>query len=289
MIPVELLDHPSFLYVITLIVGLLIGSFLNVVIYRLPLMLARDWREQCEAFLRTHTPVETGTPFNLCLPLSHCPQCKHAIALWWNIPILSYLLLRGKCHYCHANIAWRYPVMEGITALFTVFIVWHFGFTAQAGAALIFTWALLALTHIDLRHQLLPDQITLPLLWFGLFCNLFQLFTLLQDAVIGALAGYLSLWTVAKLFTLCTHKQGMGHGDFKLFAAIGAWLGWTLLPITLFFASFVGALVGIGLILSQRLGRREPMPFGPYLALAGFLALIYGDTFTHYYLQWMLR
>jgi leader peptidase (prepilin peptidase)/N-methyltransferase len=287
MLPQDLITHPTFLLTITVILGLIIGSFLNVVMYRFPIMLMRDWRDQCNEFLKTH-PAEknTQTPLNLCLPLSHCPQCKHPLALWFNIPIISYLFLRGKCHYCHAPISWHYPFIEFVTTCLTILVILYFGYTWQALGALLFTWSLLVLTDIDIRHQLLPDAITLSLLWLGLFCNLFHLFVPLNEAVIGALAGYLSLWVVAQGFKLCTGKDGMGHGDFKLFAALGAWLGWTQLPLILLFASFLGALIGIIFVCLKFHERSQPIPFGPFLALGGLVALFCGDQLLHGYLSW---
>lgn len=265
------------------LLGLLVGSFLNVVIYRLPKMLERDWQGQC-AELRGVPPPE-GEPFNLATPRSRCPHCNHPISAKENIPILSYLLLHGKCAACGAPISVRYPLVEGLTALLSGFAIWTFGANGAGLGALCLLWALMALTWIDFDTQLLPDCITLPLLWLGLAFNLYGTYTSLETAVIGAMAGYLSLWTVYWLFKLATGKEGMGYGDFKLLAAIGAWLGWQMLPLTILLSSFVGAVVGIGLMIATKRGRNVPIPFGPYLATAGLLALFWGKDLTHAYLR----
>ncbi len=264
------------------VLGLCVGSFLNVVIHRLPKILERDWRAQC-AELCGETP-EAGEHFSLVRPRSRCPACGHPIGALENIPILSYLFLRGRCSACSAAISLRYPLVEGITAALSVFAVWHFGPGWAAFAALCLIWALIALCFIDLDTQLLPDCITLPLLWLGLLFNLWGVFANLQSAVIGAMSGYLSLWAVYWLFKLATGKEGMGYGDFKLLAALGAWLGWQLLPVIVLLSSMIGAMVGIVLIIFARRGRNVPIPFGPYLAGAGIVALFWGQTITRTYL-----
>lgn len=264
------------------ILGLLVGSFLNVVIHRLPRMLEREWAAQCAA-LRGEETIEQP-PFNLLLPRSACPTCGHQITAWENIPVISYLVLHGRCAQCRTPIAKRYPVIEALTGLLSAFIAWHFGLGTAAFTALLFGWALIALTCIDLETQLLPDDITLPLLWLGLLINLGGIFTDLRSAVIGAVAGYLTLWAVYWLFKLVTGKEGMGYGDFKLLAAIGAWLGWKMLPVVILLSSLVGAAVGIALIVFARHGRHIPIPFGPYLAGGGLIALFWGEPIISAYL-----
>lgn len=267
--------------------GLLIGSFLNVVIHRLPKILEREWRAQC-AELSPPTPssatLATEPAFNLIRPRSRCPSCAHPIGALENVPVLSYLLLRGRCRNCKAPISIRYPVIELLTAAISAAVAYRFGFGWQTAAALIFAWAMIALAFIDFDTQLLPDNITLPLLWTGLLCNLAGVFTDLASAVIGAAAGYLALWSVYWAFKLATGKEGMGHGDFKLLGAIGAWFGWKLLPAVILLSSLVGAVVGIALITFARHGRNVPIPFGPYLVLAALIALFWGDALNHAYL-----
>lgn len=282
---IYLLENSSGFFIASIFVlGLLVGSFLNVVIHRLPLMMHREWLHQCHDMLElpeTETEVLT-----LSKPRSRCPHCGHAITALENIPVLSYLLLRGRCKACKAPISKRYPLIELLTAIISGIVAWHFGFGFAAMGALFLSWALIALTCIDIDHQLLPDNITLPLLWLGLIFNLFGIFTDLHSAVIGAMAGYLSLWLVYHAFRLVTGKEGMGFGDFKLLAALGAWLGWQALPMIILLSSLVGALVGIGLILFKQQHRDNPIPFGPYLAAAGWLALVWGDALTQGYLNW---
>jgi len=265
------------------LLGLCIGSFLNVVIHRLPRMMESDWQRQC-AELRGET-TETGEAFNLAHPRSRCPNCGHQISALENIPLLTYLLiLRGKCSGCSAPISLRYPLVEALTGALSAYAVWHFGYTLAAAGALLLLWALIALTFIDFDTQLLPDSITLPLLWLGLAFNLAGTYTTLEQAVIGAMAGYLLLWSIFWLFKLATGKEGMGYGDFKLLAALGAWLGWQSLPAVILLSSLVGAIVGICLIVLARHGRNVPIPFGPYLAAAGLIALFWGQTLTESYL-----
>ena len=264
------------------LLGLFVGSFLNVVIHRLPRMMERDWHAQA-AELRGEEPP-AGERFNLATPRSRCPHCGHQITLLENIPLVSYLVLRGRCGHCGAGISKRYPIVEAVSALLSAYAAWHFGFGAAALGALLFVWAMVALTFIDLDTQLLPDDITLPLLWLGLAFNVGGTYTELPAAVIGAMAGYLALWSVFWLFKLATGKEGMGYGDFKLLAAIGAWLGWQMLPLTILLSSLVGAVVGIVLIAVARHGRNVPIPFGPYLAAAGLIALFWGEAITERYL-----
>jgi leader peptidase (prepilin peptidase)/N-methyltransferase len=274
---------PLFFICLAGILGLTVGSFLNVVIHRLPRMMERDWRAQC-AELNGQAP-ESIPRYNLVVPRSACPHCGHAITAEENIPLLSYLFLRGKCKGCGAAISLRYPVVEAISGILSAFAAWHFGFGLAGLAAIVFVWALIALTFIDFDTQLLPDDITLPLLWLGLLLNLNGAFTSLPNAVIGAVAGYLILWIVYWAFKLATGKEGMGYGDFKLLATIGAWLGWTMLPLVIMLSSVVGAVVGIVLIVFAKHGRNIPIPFGPYLAGGGLIALFWGQTLTQSYLQ----
>jgi leader peptidase (prepilin peptidase)/N-methyltransferase len=267
-----------------LLVGLLIGSFLNVVIYRLPKMLQRDWQAQAREILELPAEARSET-FNLILPNSRCPHCRHEIKPWENIPIISYLFLRGQCSACKAPISKRYPLIELSCGLLSAYVAWHFGFTWQTGAMLVLTWGLLAMSLIDADHQLLPDALVLPLLWLGLIVNQFGLFTTPADALWGAIAGYLSLWSVYWLFKLVTGKEGMGYGDFKLLAMLGAWGGWQILPLTILLSSLVGAVLGLIMLKLRNAETSTPIPFGPYLAIAGWIALLWGDQITGTYLQ----
>lgn len=279
---IELLRDPLAFTILSGLVGLFVGSFLNVVIHRLPRMMERDWHAQAAELRGEQAPANER--FNLATPRSRCPHCGHQITMLENIPIVSYVVLRGRCAHCGAGISRRYPIVEALSALLSAYAAWHFGFSASALGALLFVWAMVALTFIDLDTQLLPDDITLPLLWLGLAFNLGTTFAELPDAVIGAMAGYLALWAVFWLFKLATGKEGMGYGDFKLLAAIGAWLGWQMLPLTILLSSLVGAVVGILLIVVARHGRNVPIPFGPYLAAAGLIALFWGERITERYL-----
>lgn len=282
---IELLQYsPPFFITLIAILGLLVGSFLNVVIYRLPLMMEREWQAQCDEINGQNS--ETLTPLTLSKPRSACPHCQHAISAIENIPVLSYLFLAGKCRSCKSRISIRYPIIEALTGLLSGVVAYHFGFGWPCIGALLLTWSLIALTFIDVDHQLLPDTLTLPLLWLGISFNLFEQFTTLEASVIGALAGYLSLWLVYQAFKLITGKEGMGYGDFKLLAALGAWLGWSLLPAIILLSSLVGAIVGISLVLIRKHKRDIPIPFGPYLAAAGWIVLIWGDPITMAYLNW---
>lgn len=266
--------------------GLVIGSFLNVVIYRLPVMLERKWRSQCQEILKPNKKnPDTAKRFDLMVPGSRCPHCAHAITALENIPILSFLWLRGKCSACAKPVSWRYPLVELLTGVLTAMAAWHFGYGIAALAAMVLSWGLIALSFIDFDRQLLPDDITLPLLWAGLLLNVFAVFAPLSSAVIGAAGGYVFLWLVYQIFRLITGKEGMGYGDFKLFAALGAWLGWQNLPLIILLSSLVGALVGIAFILIFGRDRHLPIPFGPFLCVAGWVALLWGDTLTRYYLQ----
>ncbi len=274
------------------VLGLLIGSFLNVVAYRLPKMMEREWRAQCADILPNCTPSTPSTAasalppvFNLVVPRSACPSCARPIRALENIPVLSYLQLRGRCKGCQKPIGARYPIVELATGLLSALVAWRFGFGAQALTALVLVWALVALTLIDFDTQLLPDSITQPLLWLGLMVNSFGVFTDLRSALAGAVAGYLILWSVYWLFKLVTKKEGMGYGDFKLLAALGAWLGWKSLPIIILLSSVVGAAVGVGLIILARRGREVPIPFGPYLAGGGLIALLKGQSILDWYLS----
>ena len=272
--------------VFVFVIGLLVGSFLNVVILRMPLRLMQDWRQQCRELLELKDKVtEVEAAPGLIKPRSRCPQCGTTIAWYDNIPVLSWLVLRARCRVCGARIGLRYPLVELTTGLLSVWVIAHFGPGPEGLSALLLTWALIAATGIDFDHQLLPDQITLPLLWAGLIINLnWGLFASLEDAVIGAVAGYLLLWGVFHLFRLLTGKEGMGYGDFKLLAALGAWLGWQLLLVIILLASAVGAVVGIVLMIVARRGKDIPIAFGPYLAAAGFIALMYGDALLAFWL-----
>ncbi len=272
----------SLLVTVVAVFSLAIGSFLNVLIHRLPKMMEADWRAQCSEL--DGTKVTAAGRYNLLMPGSHCPQCKTPLRAVDNIPIVSWLALRGKCAHCSTRISARYPVVEALTALLSAVIAWKFGLTWQTALVLIFAWTLIALTFIDADTTLLPDDLTLPLLWLGLLANIFATFVPLKDAVIGAAAGYLILWSIYWLFKLTTGKEGMGYGDFKLLAALGAWMGWkSLLPIVLL-SSLVGAIIGIALIVLARRGREIPIPFGPYLAAAGMIVMLSGDRLTRWFI-----
>lgn len=309
---------------IVFVFSLLIGSFLNVVIHRVPIMLQREWRSQAEEILQgdsdqgagdsqneaerrvadrgqhtvaqqsdratAHSPQLTAL-YNLVVPRSACPHCGAQIKAWQNVPVISYLLLKGKCANCGAKISPRYPIVELLTALLSAAVAWKFGITWYTGAALVLTWVLIALTFIDFDTQLLPDNMTLPLMWLGLLISLAPAIAELglpvdtRSSILGAVAGYLSLWSVYQLFKLITGKEGMGYGDFKLFAALGAWLGWQMLPLVILLSAFTGAVVGITLIIARGRDKNIPIPFGPYLAAAGWIALMWGDTLVSSYLR----
>lgn len=264
------------------IVSLLIGSFLNVIIYRLPLMMEQSWSEECRIYLglKLHSESEK---LNLYLPFSHCPRCKKIIRPWHNIPILSYLFLRGKCAYCNTAISIRYPLVEALTCIVSVYVVWKFGLSWQSLAAILFTWICICLIFIDLDHHLLPDQLTLLLLWLGLFFSLFSLFANPYDAIIGAIAGYLIFAITQFFFELVTKKTGMGQGDYKFLAAFGAFLGWQMLPLIILLASVTGIIFAFTHMLIKRQFKSVPLPFGPYLALSGWVTILWGKEIMQYY------
>ncbi len=259
-------------------------------------MMHREWSQQCRELLalsgenQSKTEIEDDrqieqADFNLNFPASHCPQCEHPLKWWHNIPVISYLFLLGKCAFCKKTIPWRYPAIELITMLLSVHLWMHYGVGWQLAASLLLVWSLICLTVIDLDHQLLPDNITLPLVWVGLFCNLFGLFTTIESAVIGAIAGYMGFWLIFQIHFRITGKEGLGYGDFKLLAALGAWLGWELIPMIILFASLAGTLVAIAMMIVKSLKKENPISFGPFLAISGWLALLWGETITQTYMQ----
>lgn len=283
-------DNPAAFTLLCGVLGLLVGSFLNVVIHRLPIMMQREWRVACEEILveqgcSVSGPAAPSDRYNLVVPGSACPHCGHKIGALENVPVLSWVFLRGKCRGCKAPISPRYPLVELLTGAAFATIAWHFGWGPAAGFGLVFSAVLIALTFIDIDHQLLPDSLTLPLLWLGLLLSLNPVFVDSRSALIGGAAGYLSLWSVFWLFKLVTGKEGMGAGDFKLLAALGAWLGWQMLPLVILLSSVVGAVAGIGLIAYNKGDRQLRIPFGPYLAVAGWIALLWGDVLVQWYLQ----
>jgi leader peptidase (prepilin peptidase)/N-methyltransferase len=290
-------DAPLLFVGIIFLFSLLVGSFLNVVIYRLPIMMEREWRGQCADLLNPGADASEGSAtekFDLVTPRSRCPSCGAPITALQNIPVVSYLFLRGRCAHCKTSISARYPIVELMTALLAAGAAWRFGFGVEAAAAVLLTFALIAISVIDLDHQIIPDSISLPLVWIGLSLTLFHpvagaevLFIDPKTAIVGALAGYLSLWGVYHLFRLLTGKEGMGYGDFKLLAALGAWLGWQVLPLIILLSAIVGAFVGIAMIVIRRHDRNIPIPFGPYLAAAGWIAMLYGREIVDWYLGYM--
>ncbi|MET0067666.1 MAG: A24 family peptidase [Candidatus Thiodiazotropha sp.] len=285
----DFLQQNSGIYLLFVtLLGLTVGSFLNVVIHRLPRMMEQQWRRDCEELLQGESALQDKdeAPYTLSRPASHCPHCGHRIRAWENIPVFSWIGLRGRCSSCHNPISLRYPLVEAVTGAFTFVIAYHFGFTWMTLAALLLTWALIALSMIDFDVQLLPDNITLPFLWLGLLINLGGLFTDPQSAIIGAAAGYLSLWSVYQLFKRLTGKEGMGYGDFKLLALLGAWFGWQYLPQIILLSALVGAVVGILLIVVRGRDRNIPIPFGPYLAAAGWISMMWGAQINQAYLRW---
>ncbi|MFM5520842.1 prepilin peptidase [Aeromonas jandaei] len=279
---------PWLYFSLVFIFSLMIGSFLNVVIHRLPIMLEQEWQAEYRSYFTPDEEQATEPRYNLMVPRSACPHCGHAITALENIPLLSWLWLKGRCGECQAPISARYPLVELLTALLSVAVAMVISPGWDTLAALLLTWILVSLTFIDLDKMLLPDQLTLPLLWGGLLFNLIGGFAPLADAVIGAMAGYLVLWSLYWAFKLLTGKEGMGYGDFKLLAALGAWLGWQALPIILLLSSLVGAIIGISLIALRKHHQGNPIPFGPYLAIAGWIALLWGDTITRWYLTTIL-
>ena len=282
--------QPVFYLFIIFILGLLIGSFLNVVIIRLPLMMQHDWKQQCCELLEIKPDNETEklSSFNLITPRSHCPKCKHQISALENIPVISYLFLKGKCKACGYKISLRYPIIELLTAITSITVAYYFGISIQTFFALLLTWALIPLSMIDFDHQLLPDDITLPFLWLGISINIFGVFTNLESSVIGAIFGYGSLWSVYMIFKLVTGKEGMGFGDFKLLAVFGAWFGWQVLPLIIILSSLVGAIIGISMILFRSHDKSVPIPFGPYLAIAGWISMLWGPYIMSAYLNYII-
>ena len=278
---------PAIFYTTAGILGLVIGSFLNVVIHRLPVSLKNNWTRQCRELLDLDHEENDASkqPFNLLRPGSRCPACGHRIGAIENIPVISYIFLRGRCASCHTRISPRYPLIEITTAILSVITAMHFGYTEQTLAALAFTWMIIPLCMIDVDEQLLPDCITLPLLWAGLALSLATIFIDSQASIIGAMTGYLCLWAIYHLFKLATGKEGMGYGDFKLLAAIGAWVGWQALPVVILFSSVVGAITGIVLITLKGRQRSQPIPFGPFLASAGWITLMWGQDILDLYLH----
>jgi leader peptidase (prepilin peptidase)/N-methyltransferase len=279
-------DFPIALVICVVVVSLLIGSFLNVVIHRLPIMMERDWRNQCSEFLSVPNESASKERFNIAYPPSRCPHCGHRITARENIPVVSYIMLGGKCSACGKPISIRYPVIELITGVMAGTVAWRYGYSIETAGALLLTYALIALTVIDFDRQLLPDDITLPFLWLGLMANTYELFNDINSAIFGAVAGYVVLWGVYKIFKWATGKEGMGYGDFKLLAMLGAWLGWQSLPVIILLSSLVGAVVGITLIVVARHDRSIPIPFGPYLAAAGWIYLLWGEQITQTYLNY---
>ncbi len=279
-----LIETPALLYTTVGLFTLAVGSFLNVVIHRLPLMMEQAWRRECADL--TGEEVPAAERLSLALPGSRCPHCGHALRARENIPLLSYFFLRGRCSACAKPIGGRYPLIEVGTALLSILVVWQLGMTWEAAAALILTWGLIALAFIDIDTQLLPDSMTLPLLWLGLLLSLAGGFASPRDAILGAALGYLFLWTIYQVFKLITGREGMGYGDFKLFALFGAWLGWQALPMILILSSVVGAIIGLALLAQRGQDRHTPLPFGPYLAAAGWIALLWGKGINGAYLQW---
>ena len=276
---------PWFTFGVVCVLGLVVGSFLNVVIYRVPVMLFKEWKEACDDILKDPPQNLPEGKFNLAVPHSRCPHCQAKIKPWQNVPVVSFLILKGACAGCGKKIAVRYPLVELFTGIASVLVLWMLGPTLQGVLALVLVWVLIALTMIDIDHQLLPDNLTLPLMWLGLLCNLYGVYTDLPSAVIGAMAGYLSLWSVYWLFKLTTGKEGMGFGDFKLLAALGAWMGWQQLPVIIILSSFVGAAFGIAGMIMAGKNKEWRIPFGPYLAIAGVIAFFWGDAIIAHYLQ----
>jgi leader peptidase (prepilin peptidase)/N-methyltransferase len=280
-------QFPILTLLIGLTFGLLIGSFINVVVHRLPSMMEREWREQAHEFLESQPEQKPSSePYNLVFPNSHCPKCQHNIKPWENIPLFSYLFLGGKCSSCKTHISLRYPIVELLTGILTAVVVSHFGLTLTSLACCALTWSLVCLSLIDYDTQLLPDNITLPLLWLGLIVNSFDLVAHFEYAFWGAIGGYLSLWSVNTVFRLVRGYDGMGYGDFKLLAVLGAWMGWQALPLIIILSSFAGAVIGGSLIAFGR-DKTKPIPFGPYLAIAGWISLMWGAEITMSYLQFV--
>ena len=280
---IEFIQTPGGVIALAGVVGLLFGSFLNVVILRLPARLMHSWRVQSREILELEPESTDGAPPGIVWEASHCPQCKHKLGALENIPVLSWVVLRGRCRHCGERISWQYPFVELLTCVGSALVAWRFGFGWQTLAGVAFTWALVALAGIDVRTQLLPDQITLPLLWLGLLISLLPLFVDSPSSILGAALGYLALWSVYWLFKLVTGKEGMGYGDFKLLGALGAWMGaWSLLPIVLL-SSLIGAIIGGSLLAIQGRDRATPIPFGPFLAAAGWVQFVFGEQLSQLY------
>lgn len=280
-------EFPSLILVIGALFGLIIGSFLNVVIYRLPQILEQDWKNQAQIILEPDGVIPDTRTFNLIFPNSHCPSCEHKIKPWENIPVISYLFLRGKCSSCGIHISIRYPLIETLTAVITCIVLSKFGLTSASLFALVLSWCLVCLAMIDYDHQILPDNITLPLLWLGLIANSFNVLVDLRDAFWGAIAGYMVLWLLYWAFKLVTGKEGMGYGDFKLLALLGAWMGWQALPTIVILSSLSGAIIG-GILIYFGRDRQQPISFGPYLAIAGWVTLIWQEQIEHLYYQFVI-
>ncbi len=278
-------DNMNIFLMLIAALSLLIGSFLNVVIYRLPRMIQNQWNHECRHYLGLKTPTHDAEPLNLYLPWSHCIHCKRHLKPWHNIPVLSFLVLGGKCAYCKAKISLRYPLVELLSCIASVYVALRFGISWQLVGALLFTWILIALTFIDLDYYLLPDQLTLLLLWIGLLASIYAIFTSSHNAIIGAISGYLVFAVIQFLFKLATGKTGMGQGDYKFLAALGAFLGWQQLPIIILLASFIGVIFGLTHMLIKRQLKSIPLPFGPYLAVAGWISLMWGSDILHLYLH----
>ena len=285
-------QSPAIFVAVAFAFALIIGSFLNVIIYRLPIMMQREWRDQCEELMNERAPDLPSGQFNIIVPRSRCQSCGNPIKAWQNIPVLSYLLLGGRCASCRASISVRYPLVEMLTAVLAAVCAWHFGFGWEALMAIGLSFALIAISLIDVDHQIIPDSIVYPLLWVGLAMSLFHplpagqaLFIARQDAIIGALVGYLSLWSVYQLFKMITGKEGMGYGDFKLLAALGAWLGWQMMHIIILMSAVVGVVISIAMIVFRGRDRQLPIPFGPYLAAAGWITMLYGESIWNAYLD----
>jgi len=284
MIQELMISNPWFIYLVIALLSLCLGSLLNVIIYRLPIMLLDEWRQQCCELLAVKED-EKKPPINLFFPRSFCPNCKSLVKSWQNIPIISYLFLRGRCYQCKVPISIRYPLIELLTLLLSLYATWHYGLTLQLPFILVAIWILICLIFIDLDHQLLPDNLTLSLLWLGLIANTQNLFTTLPVAVLSAAGAYVGLWLFIKLFYLITGKIGMGHGDFKLFAAFGAWFGWEFLPLILLFSSIAGAVIGLIYLRVSNKSRDTTIPFGPFLCIAGLISMFWGHTVINWYLR----
>jgi leader peptidase (prepilin peptidase)/N-methyltransferase len=280
-----IMEHPDFFLFLIAALSLIIGSFLNVVIYRLPQMMKNEWGQECREYLGLKAHPSDVEKLNLYLPLSHCTHCKKSLKPWHNIPIISYLVLGGKCAFCGAKISMRYPFVELLCCLASVYVAWRFGISWQTAGGLIFTWIIISLTFIDLDHHLLPDQLTLLLVWLGLFLSIFSIFATSHDAIIGAIAGYLTFAIVQWLFKIVTGKIGMGQGDYKFLAGLGAFLGWQQLPVIILLASIIGLIFGITQMVLRNQFKSEPIPFGPYLAFAGWISLIWGPEILNIYIH----